>query len=58
MTTHEAPPPLTPAAKRDLDAIRRGERPDLRFGPYEQLVAHGYIDGPQDAYRVIPGVAW
>lgn len=45
-------PNLTPAARRDLAAIRQGQRPALRYGPYKQLTAAGLITGPQDAYTV------
>lgn len=42
---------LTPAARRDLDALRRGEPVDLRYGPWRQLVDAGLIVGPQHAPR-------
>lgn len=45
---------LTKAAQRDLDALRRGEDvPDLRYGPYSQLLDAGYITGPQGAPRLV-----
>lgn len=46
-------PKLTPAARRDLDRMRRGEPVDLRYGPYRQLVDAGLVEGPQDAPRLV-----
>lgn len=34
---------LTPAAKRDLATLRRGERVDFRVGPLRQLVEAGLV---------------
>lgn len=44
---------LTAAAKRDLAKLQAGERVDLRYGPFEQLVAAGYLEGTQDNYRLV-----
>lgn len=44
---------LTAAAKRDLAEIRNGKHPDLRYGPYTQLLEAGYITGSQDNYRFV-----
>lgn len=43
---------LTAAAKRDLEALRRGEAVSMRHGPYTQLLEAGLIEGPQDAPRL------
>jgi hypothetical protein len=40
---------LTKAAQKYLAAMQRGEYVELTYGPYMQLVAAGYITGPQDA---------
>lgn len=44
---------LTRAAQRDLEALRNGELVDLRYGPWRQLTAAGYITGPQDAPALV-----
>lgn len=43
---------LTPAAKRDLLAIAQSVRVDICYGPFSQLIEHGYIEGTQDDYRI------
>ena len=45
-------PLLTRAARRDLKALLAGERPDLRFGPYKQLLDAGLITGEQPSYEL------
>lgn len=51
--TKATEPKLSPAAKRDIEAIRRGEPVDLRYGPYSQLLAAGLIVGAQDNFRLV-----
>lgn len=38
---------LTPAARRDLAALRAGEDVACRYGPWEQLRDAGYVTGTQ-----------
>lgn len=45
---------LTKAARRDLLDLVCQYPVDLRYGPYSQLVAAGYVRGPQDRPEVTP----
>lgn len=43
---------LTPAARRDLAALAAGATIQIRYGPYAQLLAAGYITGPHESYVI------
>ncbi len=47
---------LTKAAEKYLAAMRRGEKVDITYGPYSQLIEAGLITGDQQSPRLVEKV--